>query len=140
MRSVLTRRGALVASLAAMMVAAPGAAMIDPDAGLVALCTEHAASLERFNALGGKDDFDECPLAARYFAACDALDEASPTTMSGVLALAGAALREASAAGDPNTGWDGFAAQWAGQAVMALLHVVQPEVALIGRAKPTSAA
>ncbi|MDP3417845.1 hypothetical protein [Falsiroseomonas sp.] len=120
----MSRRGALGASLAASVAGMPTAAARDQDAGLVAMCAEHAEALERYNRLGGRVEVEECPLALRYMAACDALDEAKPKTMIGVLALAAAAHREArSGRRDDDLTWDGPAAEWAGEIATALLRL-----------------
>lgn len=105
--TIITRRaiGAATALLALSGAVAnagerPGAGTFQPDLGqgqpdaaLIALCAEVTIQRDRFNTEGTLDS-DECPIWAAYTAAADAISDAKPQTMAGLVAKARAAKLE----------------------------------------------
>lgn len=130
MRRAAGRRAGLLALLAAP--ALPGAAVLAmtaatpaPDGELIALCQRHAALFEAVNsgqATPGSDG--DCPVWAAYFAACDAIGDAVPVTMAGVLAKARAVIREETLVnGETDPHGNGPAEAWASDIVRDLVRL-----------------
>lgn len=128
-----TSRRALLAhvpALAAMTAAVPGciptparAAETGPDAELIALCARHIVNLTAYNTYGGHLEPEDDPLCAAYEETRDAVEDAEPQTMAGVLAVARAAKAEAR---QPDGSYDfdvGIAWRWASHLVDDLLRL-----------------
>ena len=64
------------------------------DAALAALVDQHIRNRDAVNAYDGPLDVTDCPLWQAYSATLDAIDEAEPQTMAGILAKARAAVAE----------------------------------------------
>ncbi len=86
-----------LAGVLGLAVAAPAvsAALPNPDAELIRVCAEHGENLRRYNLEGGTVPLDQDPLWAAYDRTRDAIYDAEPQTMAGVLAKARTALVEA---------------------------------------------
>jgi len=78
--------GAALASPAAL------AGTSHPDAEIIALCAQHNRNREAWSAHG--DDDDDCPFWAEYERTRDAIAEAKPRTIEGMVAKARAAVEE----------------------------------------------
>ncbi|WP_431280937.1 hypothetical protein ACQW02_16130 [Humitalea sp. 24SJ18S-53] len=136
-RRQTTRRGALVALALSAAVAAPpaqagnvgdshtGASSPNPDAELIGVCAGFGPARHAYNTHA--DDGDEHPEVQRLWAAyrqsVDAIDDAKPQTMAGILAIARAAKVEARAPDGSDLPENGPAAAWAWNIVNDLLRL-----------------
>lgn len=66
-----------------------------PDADLVQICAQHIANRDAYNRDGGRLELEADPLWLAYERTRDAIDNASPQTMAGLVAKARAAKAEA---------------------------------------------
>jgi hypothetical protein len=89
------RRGLLLAAAALPITGAPASALPHPDAALFDLCADHLRNLAAVNADTSGMDMETCPTSQRYLATLDAVLEARPRTLAGVVALARVAQAEA---------------------------------------------
>ncbi len=112
MSRTFSRRAALAASLLPGCAVAGQISGADPDAALIALCTSHVRNLDAYNSHGGRLEPEDDPLWLAYSATRDAISEARPQTMRGMLAKAQAAKFEAripeggeNPSGTPAEGW-----------------------------------
>jgi len=98
-QTTMPRRRALLgagAAAAFAAVIAPAAAEGGPDTSLIALCAEHVANMTAYNHGDGPDmEFDDDPLWLAYSRTRDAITDAKPHTLAGMLAKARAAKAEA---------------------------------------------
>ncbi|MDJ0391358.1 hypothetical protein QMO56_24940 [Roseomonas sp. E05] len=90
----------------------PGAAA-GPDAELIRLCAEHIANIEAYNVDVGDLDPEDDPLWHAYERTREAISEAQPRTIEGMLAKAQAAKAEARRPDGSEKPTDGPAAEWA---------------------------
>jgi hypothetical protein len=97
-----------------------GARRACPDAKLIELVTAHAANLAAFNGHDGRDEAEHERLGQAYDRTRDALDDAKPQTLAGIIALAKAAMAER---GRPPPGDEHFEATWAFTALGRLLRI-----------------
>lgn len=118
-------RRSVVAATAKLL--APGGAVgaaaspDNPDAGLIALCAEHAANVAAFSLYGGEVEQEDDPFWPPYECTCQAVSAARPRTMQGVLAKARAARAEAGK--DERCFEGGIASDWAWDVVNDLLRL-----------------
>ncbi len=71
------------------------AGTVGPDADLVRICGEHIANRAAYNEHGGRLELECDPLWLAYERTRDAISDAKPQTMAGMLAKARAAIAEA---------------------------------------------
>ena len=91
-----SRRAVLGAGAALAALANPLAAQANPDAELLATCARHIVNMQAFCAGSDMSDFENDPLWLAYEATRDAISNAEPKTMAGLLAIAHVAKAEAS--------------------------------------------
>ncbi len=94
---------------------------LHPDAGLVAVCAEHAINHAAYNRDGGRRELDDDPLWAAYARTRDAITDAVPHTLAGMLAKARAAKAEATHPDGTENPDNCPAARWAWDLVNDLL-------------------
>ena len=119
-RAVLAGAGA-VAALPG--VAAPAGAAPGPDAALIRLCAEHVANMDAYNASPGILELEDDPLWAAYEETRNAIRDARPQTMAGMLAKARAAKAEARRSDGTEEPEGCPAADWAFDLVNDLLRL-----------------
>jgi hypothetical protein len=91
-----TRRTVLTASISLPMAAsAQPITAASPDADLIRFCAEHVVNMDAFNRDRSDLDAEDNPLWAAYERTRDAIHEARPQTIEGMLAKARAAKVEA---------------------------------------------
>ncbi len=102
------------------LLAMPGAALghDDQDRALIALCDEHIANWQALNACSL--DSDESPHYVAYLATYEAISQARPMTLAGLVAKAQAARREATG---PTGGDESGGRVWAWNLVNDLIRI-----------------
>ena len=94
---------------------------LHPDAELIAVCAEHVINHATYNLDGGRRELDGDPLWAAYERTRDAITEAVPRTLDGMLAKARAAKAEATQPDGTENPENCPAARWAWDLVNDLL-------------------
>jgi hypothetical protein len=124
-----SRRSALGASLAVLLGGKVTQASAEhPDAELIELCRRH--KVNRIAFIMDERDCDENPHWEPYLATENAISEAEPVTMAGVIAKAKAAIHEATCLRTGDQDWgDCTAAEWAADIVYDLLRLHGEDVA-----------
>jgi hypothetical protein len=95
----------------------------NPDAALIALCAQHIVNLAAFNAYAGLDDNHDAALWAECRCTRDAITDARPQTVEGMIAKARAAKLEALNADGTEEPENGRAARWAWQILNDMLRL-----------------
>ncbi len=90
----ISRRAAFGGAAAVATIATTAAAIANPDAELITTCAQHIISMKAYCDGSDMADFDNDPLWLAYEATRDAISEAEPKTMAGLLAIARAAKAE----------------------------------------------
>jgi hypothetical protein len=133
-RAMLTGSGALLAGVTGFLAATAipsAAAASSPDAELIRICAEHIENMNAYNNDLSDTESDENPLWDAYERTRDAIDDAQPKTIAGMLAKARAAKAEAL---DPDgeERADGRAAAWSWDIVNDLIRLNgSPEMAQV---------
>ena len=121
-----TRRALLAGAGAAAVlptVAAPAGAAAAPDAGLIRLCAEHIANRATYNTLRRLPGIGGRPAVARLRAHPDAVCDAKPQTIAGMVAIARVAKVEATRSDGTEEPENGVSADLAWNLVNDLLRL-----------------
>lgn len=112
-------------AVSAAPVAVPALARAEagPDAQLVAVCTEHVATRDAYNNDPNALDREDDPLQLAYDRTRDAISEARPQTLEGVLAKARVAKVEARNPDGSEEAEGSVAARWAWDTMNDLLRL-----------------
>jgi hypothetical protein len=96
-RSMLTGSGALLAGVTGFLAAMPSAAAAAEslDAELIRICSEHIKNMDAYNNDESDNEAHKNALWDAYESTRDAIDDAKPQTVAGMLAKARAAKAEA---------------------------------------------
>jgi hypothetical protein len=94
-RVLLGGSAALLAGAALTATQAVGTAAASPDAELIRLCDEHPRNIDAFNNSPFQGDAEDDPLWHAYERTRDAIYDAKPKTIAGMVAKARAAKAEA---------------------------------------------